>query len=116
VVVSKAGVSEESSASKASWETFQEDMRSLSRLLRQHYSSRPVDGDKADVEASLRQMQEAADSLFRSLKGVAKEPEVRAGAEKAARAFGTALAETFQEIADQLDKAVRPKPGEKPPG
>jgi hypothetical protein len=90
-------------------------MRSLSRLLREHYSSRPAEGDKADVEASLRRMQEAADSLFRSLKEVATEPEVRAGTEKAARAFGTALAETFQEIADQLDKTVRNKPGDRPP-
>jgi hypothetical protein len=106
-------VSEENPAARASWEHFQEEMRSLSRLLREHYSSRPVDGAKADVEASLRQMQHAADSLFQSLKSVAHEPEVRAGTEKAARAFGAALAESFQGIADELDKAVRPKDKQK---
>lgn len=86
-------------------------MSELGRLLRQHYSAQPAGGagDKAEVEASLKRLQEAADALFQSVSKVAQEPEVRAGTERAARAFGSAIAETFKEVGDHLDRAVRPR-------
>ena len=40
-------------------------------------------------------------------------PQVRASAKNAARSFGTALADTFRELGDEVDKAINKKT---PPG
>ncbi len=50
---------------------------------------------------------QAADEVFDSLGRATRDPEVRDGTRKAARSFGSALAETFRDVADEVAAAIR---------
>jgi hypothetical protein len=97
--------------SKSSWDRFQEDMTSLGDRLRTAYGTAPTDSARAELRASLDRLQEAADAVFRSIDHVAQDPDVRAGTQRAARSFGSALTESFRQLADEVAGAVRSKKG-----
>lgn len=98
------------SDTKAAWEQFQNDMKSLGGQLRRQYKSPGDDAKAADVNQSLEKLRQAAESVFNSLEAASRDPEVQAGTRQAARSFGSALAETFREVGAEIDKAVRKPP------
>lgn len=96
--------------SKEAWDRFQVDLKSLAGELRRQYRDTSDAKKTAELNRSLEKLRDAADSVFSSLETASRDPEVRAGTRQAARSFGTALAETFREVGDELDKAFRKPP------
>jgi hypothetical protein len=97
---------------KAAWDKFQADMKSLREELRRHYE--PASSDNPDLQTSLNKLGQAADEVFEALGRASRDPDVRQGTREAARSFGSALAETFRDVADELAAAMRPKDPEPP--
>ena len=98
---------------QTAWEQFQADMRSLRDELRRHYQT--ASAEDPDLQTSLNKLGRAADEVFESLGRATRDPEVRQGTRQAARSFGSALAETFKDVADELAAAMRTKEST-PPG
>jgi hypothetical protein len=88
------------------WDRFESDIKGVAGELRRHYK----DADKsksAELSRSLEQLGRAADAVFASLETATRDPEVRSRTKQAARSFGSALGETFRELGEQVEKAVR---------
>jgi len=100
-------MSKPNSEVQAAWEQFQSDMKSLRDGLKRHYE--PASQKPPDLQASLHKLGQAADEVFESLGRASRDPEVREGTRRAARSFGSALAETFRDVADKLAAAMRSK-------
>jgi len=45
--------------------------------------------------------------VFKSMENATKDPEVRTKTKQTARSFGMAVAETFRDLSDEIEKAVR---------
>jgi len=58
------------------------------------------------VNKSLEQLRQAADSVFKSIETATRDPQVRTMSKRAAQSFATALAQTFRDLADEVDRAV----------
>ena len=95
--------------SKAAWERFTADAQNLAGDLRRSYKDTSDEKKTAEIDRSLRQLGQAAEAFFASLETTTRDPQVRASAKNAARSFGTALADTFRELGDEVEKAVRQK-------
>ena len=95
------------SVSNDAWDQFQDDMKGLGDELKRQYEAHRGERGAAEVQEALNKLGKAADEVFASLGKVARDAEVRANTEKAARSFGAALAETFRELADDLADAVK---------
>ena len=89
------------------WDRFEADIQSLAGELKRHYRSASGEHESADLNRSLEQLRQAAESVFRSFETATKDPEVRSRTKDTARSFGSAVAETFRELSDEIDKAVR---------
>lgn len=92
---------------RQAWERFETDMNGLGAELKRHYRSEGDDRKTAEVNRALDQLRDAADAVFSSLETASRDPEVRARTRDAARSFGSALRETFREVGDEIEKAVR---------
>jgi hypothetical protein len=92
---------------KKVWERFDADVKSLGDELKRHYHGAGDAQKSAELNRSLEQLRSAADAVFSSLETATRDPEVRTKTKQAARSFGSALAETFRELGDELDKALR---------
>ncbi len=91
---------------RKAWDRFEADIKGVAGELRRHYKN--ADRTKnAELNRSLEQLRQAAESVFASLETATRDPEVRTRTKQAARSFGSALAETFRELGDQVEKAVR---------
>ena len=90
---------------KPAWAQFEADMRALRDELRRHYE--PAPSGNPDLQSALNKLGKAADEVFDSLGRATRDPEVRDGTRKAARSFGSALAETFRDVADEVAAAIR---------
>ena len=91
---------------RKAWDRFEADIKGVAGELRRHYK----DADKtksAELNRSLEQLGRAADAVFASLETATRDPEVRSRTKQAARSFGSALAETFREFGNEVEKAVR---------
>lgn len=98
--------------SRQAWERFQADMKNLGSELKRHYKDSPADTEKsAEINRSLEQLRQAANAVFDSLETASRDPQVRSRTRDAARSFGSALGETFREVGDEIEKALR-KPAE----
>ena len=95
------------SESRKLWERFDEDIKNLAADLRRHYEGSSDDKRTAELNRSLEQLRQAADSVFKSIETATRDPEVRSTTKRAAQSFGSALAQTFRELGDEIDKAVR---------
>ena len=93
--------------SKKLWERFDDDVKSLGGELRRHYKGPGDDKGAAELNRSLERLRQAADSVFKSIETASRDPEIRTTAKQAAQSFGTAIAQTFRELGDEIDKAVR---------
>jgi hypothetical protein len=92
------------------WDRFESDIKDLAGELKRHY--RASDGDArhtAELNDSLDQLRKAADHVFHSLEKATKDPAVRERTGQTARSFGSAVAETFRDLSDEIEKAVRKK-------
>lgn len=94
-------------ADKTGWDRFDTDVKNLGDELRRHYRGAGDAQKSAELNRSLEQLRSAADAVFSSLDTATRDPEVRAKTKQAARSFGSALAETFRELGDELEKALR---------
>ncbi len=93
--------------SQKAWDRFEADIQGLAGELKRHYKSVSDDKDTAELNRSLEQLRQAAESVFRSLDTATRDPEVRTKTKQTARSFGSAIAETFRELSDEIEKAVR---------
>ena len=88
------------------WDRFEADIKGVAGELRRHY--RDADTTRsAELSRFLEQLGRAADSVFASLETATRDPEVRSRTKQAARSFGSALAETFREFGNEVEKVVR---------
>ena len=92
---------------KKAWDQFEADIQGLAGELKRHYRSAGDEQKTADLNRSLEQLRQAADSVFRSLDTATRDPEVRSKTRQTARSFGMAIAETFRDLGDEIEKAVR---------
>jgi hypothetical protein len=92
---------------KTAWARFEADMKALREELRRHYE--PARSASPDLQSALNKLGQAADEVFDSLGRATRDPQVRDGTRRAARSFGSALGETFREVADEVAAAVRKK-------
>jgi len=95
------------SESRKMWERFDEDVKDLAAGLRRHYEQSKDDKRTAALKRSLEEVRQAAESAFKSIETATRDPEVRSTSKRAAQSFGSALAQTFRELGDEIDKAVR---------
>jgi hypothetical protein len=89
------------------WDRFDEDIKNLGAELKRHYEGAGEERRTAELNRSLEQLRQAADSVFKSVETATKDPEVRSRTKQAAQSFGTALGQTFRELGDEIEKAVR---------
>jgi hypothetical protein len=93
--------------SKEAWDRFESDVKRLAGELRRHYHGVQDEKKTAELNRSLEQLKQAANAVFNSLDTAAQDPEVHSRTKQAARAFGSALAETFREVTEEVEKALR---------
>ena len=98
--------------SENAWQRFEKDVQGLAGELRRQYRTAADEKNTAELNRSLEQLRQAADVVFKSLETVSRDPEVRAKTKETARSFGAALAETFRDLSEELEKALR-RPAEK---
>jgi hypothetical protein len=93
--------------SKQAWGKFESEIQDLAGELRRHYREAGDGSDRAELKRTLDQLRSAADSVFKSLETTTRDPEVKTKTKNAARSFGVAVAETFRDLSDEIEKAVR---------
>jgi ABC-type hemin transport system ATPase subunit len=99
--------------SQKAWNRFESDIQGLAgELKRQYRSAGGGEQNSIDLNRSLDQLRQAAETVFKSLENATRDPEVRSKTKQTARSFGSAIAETFRELSDEIEKAVR-KPADK---
>jgi len=93
--------------SKQAWDRFESDIQGLAGELRRHYSDAGDARETADIGRSLDQLRQAAETVFKSLETATRDPDVRTKTRDTAKSFGSALGETFRELSEEIDKALR---------
>ena len=93
-------------ANKA-WDRFESDIQGLAGELKRHYRSVGDGSESRAINQSLDQLKQAAETVFKSLENATRDPDVRDRTKQTARSFGTAVAETFRDLSDEIEKAVR---------
>ena len=92
---------------KGAWERFESDIQSLAGELKRQYRNHGDARETADLNRSLDQLRNAAEAVFKSLETTTKDPQVREKTKQTAKSFGSAVAETFRDLSDEIDKAVK---------
>jgi Flp pilus assembly protein TadD len=92
---------------KSAWDRFESDIQGLAGELKRHYRSSSDARETADLNRSLDQLRQAAEAVFKSFETTTKDPDVRAKTKETARSFGSAVAETFRDLSDEIEKAVK---------
>jgi hypothetical protein len=96
------------SRSQNAWDRFEADIQGLAgELKRQYRGASSEQQNTAELNRSLEQLRQAAESVFKSLETASRDPEVREKTKQTARSFGSAVAETFRDLSDEIEKAVR---------
>jgi hypothetical protein len=98
--------------SQKAWHRFESDIEGLAGELKRHYRNADDQKSTAELNRSLEQLRQAADAIFKSFETATRDPQVRDKTKQTARSFGMAVAETFRDLSDEIEKAVR-KPAEK---
>jgi archaellum component FlaC len=92
---------------KKTWNRFESDIQNLAGELKRAYRQGADDKQTAEINESLEELRKAAASVFKSIETATKDPDVRKRTKETARSFGSAVAETFRDLSDEIDKAVR---------
>jgi hypothetical protein len=95
------------SNTKSAWSRFESDIQGLAGELKRHYRKTDDAKETAELNRSLEQLRHAAEAVFKSLETTTRDPEVRARTKQTARSFGSAVAETFRDLSEEIEKAVR---------
>ena len=95
--------------SKKTWNRFESDIQNLAGELKRAYQKGADEKQTAEINESLEELRKAAASVFKSIETATKDPDVRRKTKETARSFGSAVAETFRDLSDEIDKAVRKK-------
>lgn len=98
------------SESTKKWSRFDQDIKDLAADLKRHYRGSTAEEGAAEVSRSLEQLRQAAGSVIKSIETATRDPKVRTVSKRAAHSFGAALAQTFRDLADEVDRAVS-RPG-----
>ncbi|TMD12453.1 MAG: hypothetical protein E6I27_06315 [Chloroflexi bacterium] len=93
--------------SQKAWDRFEADIQGLAGELKRHYRDADDAKNTAELNRSLEQLRQAAESVFKSLETATRDPEVRSRTKQTARSFGSALGETFRDVTDEIEKALR---------
>ena len=93
--------------SEKAWDRFEADIQDLAGELKRRYRGAADERQAEDLNRSLEQLRRAAESVFKSLDTASRDPEVRSKTRDTARSFGLAVAETFRDLSDEIEKAVR---------
>jgi len=96
--------------SKQAWNRFESDIQGLAGELKRHYRDSADAKNTAELNRSLEQLRQAAESVFKSLETATQDPELRTRTKETARSFGSALGETFRDVSDEIEKALRKTP------
>lgn len=99
--------------SRKAWDRFEGDIQGLAGELKRHYHDAGNESNTAELNRSLEQLRQAAETVFKGLETATRDPEVRTKTKQTARSFGSAMAETFRELSDEIDKALRKPAGTK---
>ena len=91
---------------RTAWDRFETYVQGLAGELKRHYRAAD-DSETADLNRSLEQLRQAAESVFKSLETASRDPEVRTKTKETAKSFGSALGETFRELSDEIEKALK---------
>ena len=94
---------------KKTWSQFESDVQKLASELKQQYQKGADEKQRAQLNESLDELRQAAASVFKSIETATKDPDVRRRTKETARSFGSAMAETFRDLSDEIEKAVRKK-------
>jgi hypothetical protein len=92
---------------RSAWNRFETDIQGLAGELKRHYRNTGDEKDTAELNRSLDQLRQAAESVFKSLESTTRDPDVREKTKQTARSFGSAVAETFRDLSHEIEKAVR---------
>ena len=92
---------------KSAWERFESDIQGLAGELKRQYRKTDDAQGSAELNRSLEQLRQAAESVFKSLETTTRDAEVREKTKQTARSFGSAVAETFRDLSDEIEKKVR---------
>ncbi len=92
---------------RGAWQRFESEIQGLVAELKRHYRDGVDEKDRAALNRSLEQLREAAESVFKSLETATQDPELRSKTKQAARSLGSAVAETFRDLSDVIEKRVR---------
>lgn len=92
---------------RGAWQRFESDIQGLAGELKRHYQKADDAQETAELNRSLDQLRQAAEAVFKSLETTTKDPAVRERTKQTARSFGTAVAETFRELSEEIQKAAR---------
>ena len=92
---------------RSAWDRFESDIQGLAGELKRHYRDGGDEREKADLNRSLEQLRQAAESVFKSFETATRDPEVRSKTKQTARSFGSAMGETFRDLSDEIEKALR---------
>jgi nucleotide-binding universal stress UspA family protein len=95
-----------SDEAQKAWDRFESDIKGVAGELRRHYKNADDDTKRAELNRSLEQLRQAAEAVFTSLETATRDPEVRSKTKQATRSFGSALAETFRELGEEVDKVI----------
>jgi hypothetical protein len=96
-----------SDSSKKAWGLFESNIQRLAGELKRHYRDTADGGRSAELNSSLEQLRAAAESVFKSLETATQDAELRSKTRETARSFGSAVAETFREVSDEIEKRVK---------
>jgi hypothetical protein len=89
------------------WQKFESDIQGLAGELKRHYRASGDARETAELNSSLEQLRQAAEAVFKSLETTTRDPAVRDKTKQTARSFGSAVAETFRDLSEEIEKAVR---------
>ncbi|HET7419755.1 MAG TPA: hypothetical protein VFL27_05200 [Candidatus Dormibacteraeota bacterium] len=92
---------------KSAWDRFEADIQGLAGELKRNYRKADDAKTTADLNRSLEQLRTAAEAVFKSLETTTKDPAVREKTKQTARSFGSAVAETFRDLSEEIEKAVK---------
>jgi len=95
--------------SKAKWDEVGDRFNDLAHKMKDRYDANASFGDaqKEEVQDALHKMGDALDAGFTALGDALRDPALRDDLKHAGVAIADALAATFNDVADEIRKAVR---------
>jgi hypothetical protein len=96
---------------KQRWDEVGDRFSDLGKRFKERYDANAAFGtdQQEKMNDALRQMADALDAGFTAIGDSLRDPEIRDDLKQAGSSIGDALTVTFNEVADEIKKAVRKK-------